>query len=93
MTTAAPSTALVTIQPAFTDPKRLAVAEFVVSARAPQMWGCDPYWAYGARRPRRHRAVAGKVVPGRAGRGTGPSADRARHYPGESQHEQPVLVA
>ena len=71
MTTAAPSTALVTIQPAFTDPKRLAVAEFVVSARAPQMWGCDPYWAYGARRPRRHRAVAGKVVPGRAGRGTG----------------------
>jgi len=47
MTTAAPSTALVTIQPAFTHPKRLAVAEFVVSAGAPQIWGCDPYWAYG----------------------------------------------
>ena len=33
MTTAAPSTALVTIQPAFTDPERLALAGFLAGYR------------------------------------------------------------
>ena len=33
MTTAAPSTALVTIQPAFTDPERLALAGFLAGSR------------------------------------------------------------
>jgi hypothetical protein len=33
MTTAAPSTALATIQPAFTDPERLALAEFLAGYR------------------------------------------------------------
>jgi hypothetical protein len=33
MTTAAPSTALVTIQPAFTDPERLALAGFLPGYR------------------------------------------------------------
>jgi integrase/recombinase XerD len=35
MTTAAPSTALVTIQPAFTDAERLALAGFLVGHRGP----------------------------------------------------------
>jgi hypothetical protein len=33
MTTAAPSTALVTIQPAFTDPERFALARFLAGYR------------------------------------------------------------
>ena len=33
MTTAAPSTALATIQPAFTDPERLALAGFLAGYR------------------------------------------------------------
>ena len=33
MTTAAPSTALATIQPAFTDPERLALAGFLAGNR------------------------------------------------------------
>ena len=35
MTTAAPSTALATIQPAFTDPGRLALAGFLAGYRGP----------------------------------------------------------
>jgi hypothetical protein len=34
MTTAAPSTALVTIQPTFTDPERLALAGFLAGTAA-----------------------------------------------------------
>ena len=45
MSTAAPSTALATIQPAFTDPERLALAGFLAGYRgltreAPMHWTC-----------------------------------------------------
>jgi hypothetical protein len=57
MTTAAPSTALVTIQPVFTDAERLAVAGFLAgyrgltreasqSKREPPNWRWCRQWAY-----------------------------------------------
>ena len=49
MTTAAPSTALATIQPAFTNAERLALAGFLAGYRgltrdAGQRWRALPHW-------------------------------------------------
>jgi hypothetical protein len=48
MTTAAPSTVLATIQPAFTAPERLALAGFLAGYPLPRPVRC---------RPRRHRVL------------------------------------
>ena len=55
MTTAAPSTALATIQPAFTDPERLALAGFLAGYRGPTREAyaklCRHNFAYASRVP------------------------------------------
>ena len=45
MTTATPSTALATIQPAFTDPERLALAGFLAGYRGSQAEGLGRNWS------------------------------------------------
>jgi hypothetical protein len=63
MTTATPSTALATIQPAFTDPERLALAGFLAGYRGLTRE------AYALHLRQDNRLRAGRRTPGPAGSG------------------------
>ncbi|MGD0064475.1 MAG: hypothetical protein ABSB76_13660 [Streptosporangiaceae bacterium] len=82
MTTAAPSTALATIQPAFTDPERLALAGFLAGYRGLTREAYTPdlrqftTWC----RARGHRTLTTTLL----GRQDRHHPARAAHCPGRS---------
>jgi hypothetical protein len=94
MITAAPSTALATIQPAFTDPERLALAGYLAGYRGLTReayaldlrqfttWVPRPLPGAVRRPPRRHR----RLRPRPGDQGTGP-----RHGHPSAVHDRRVL--